>query len=94
MSENDELIAEAELGNQAAIFLESELGRCLVGMAQQEADRALMDLRVVDPENVKAVRDLQSKIWRAESFGSWLTELVSRGNAAMTIFKDQQRGEE
>ena len=86
----DELIAEAELGKQAKDFLESELGRCLIGMAKQDADIAKEGLANVNPTDTEAVRKLQNKVQLGMQFEQWLRTLVANGDAAINVFKQQE----
>ena len=90
---NDELIAEAELGEEARHFLESDLGKCLLGMAQQEIALAQEALERVDPANAEAVRKLQNQAQLGRQFEKWLLELVDRGDTAIKVFKQQNEGE-
>lgn len=92
MTPLDELIAEAEIGEQAKAFLESDLGKVLLGMAQQEVQMAQEGLETVDPMNLIAIRELQNKAWLGRRFEEWLGYLITRGEQAKTIFK-QQEGE-
>jgi hypothetical protein len=87
---DDELIAEAELGEEARKFLESDLGKCLIGMANQEVEAALIELETVQPNDVEAIRRLQNQAKLGRQFEQWLRELVVRGNNAITIFKHQR----
>lgn len=86
----NQLIAEAEIGEEARKFIESDLGRTLVGMAQQEILSAQIALGTVDPDDKKAIVALQNQIWRGEQFEQWLKELVSRGNDAMNAYVQQR----
>jgi len=56
LSNNDELVAQAELGEEARRFLESDLGKYIIGVARQEAQLALVKLSTADPTNVEYVR--------------------------------------
>lgn len=87
---DNELIAEAELGEEARKFLDSDLGRCLLGMAEQEATLAEKALGKIDPKDEAGIVALQRKVQVAEWFEDWLRELVDRGNAALEIFKQQK----
>jgi len=78
-----ELIAEYKLGEDAQAFLKGDLGRFLLGRAQQEIDLAREEMDDIDPHAFKEIRDLQNQIWRARSFGNWLAELIHRGNEAL-----------
>ena len=90
MSGNDELIADAEIGDEAKRFLESDLGRVLIGMADQELTLAQEALERVDPTDAEAIRKWQNeaRLWR--TFEQWLKELMDRGEAAMSVFKQSQ----
>ena len=90
MNDNDELIASAELGEEARKFLESDLGRCLTGMAMQEVEGARERLGVIDPSDEKGITVLQNHVKVGLWFEQWLAELVDRGNAAMQVFKQSQ----
>ena len=87
---SDELIAQAEIGEQAKKFVESDLGQCLIGMAQQEIQVAKDALAETDPDDSKAIRKLQNDIKVAAYFEQWLAELISNGNNAMQIFMQQR----
>ena len=94
MSEaNDELIAAAELGEEARNFLESDLGKCLLGMAQQEVALAQEALERVDPADTEAVRKLQNQAMLGRQFEQWLLELLDKGESALEVFKQQNEGE-
>ena len=94
MSEaDDELIAAAELGEEARRFLESDLGKCLLGMAQQEVALAQEALERVDPADTEAVRKLQNQAMLGRQFEQWLLELLDKGESALEVFKQQNEGE-
>lgn len=94
MSEQDdrlgELLAHAEIGEAARDFLESDLGRCLLGIAQQEADSARIELETVDVENTIRIRELQNQCWRSRRFQEWLIELNNKGNEALEEYRREQ----
>lgn len=79
---NDTLIAEAMLGQDAAEFMRTDLGRYLLGRAEQEAHEAADKLKRVSPWRRRRIAELQAEIWRAESFRDWLLELVRLGESA------------
>jgi hypothetical protein len=87
----DELSAEAILGDEARKFLEGDLGRYMRGCAEQDVQEALLDLEDADPEDHKKIRDIQNKIWRARNFPVWLNELVQRGEEALRVYQQQQK---
>lgn len=84
-----ELIAAAELGEEARKFLESDVGKVLLGLAEQEAKLAQEDLGEIDPTDTKKIMELQNRIRCSKWFQQWLIELVSDGNQAMSIFQQE-----
>lgn len=73
--------------------MESDLGKCLIGMAQQDAQAAQMELVGVDPTDVKKITALQNKAKLAEMFEDYVKELFERGENALQVFI-QQKGTE
>ena len=94
MSELDELSAEAEIGDAAKVFMESELGRMLLGMAEQEGEVARLALETVDPDNKKEITRLQNQAALGRMFKVWLEELIDRGNVALEIYRNEKRIEQ
>ena len=88
--DRDELIATAELGEEARKFLDSDLGRCLVGMAQQEIAAAQDALEKVAPTDTEAITGLQNHAKVARWFEQWLYELVDKGNSALEVWRHEQ----
>lgn len=86
----DQLIAEAEIGEEARKFVESDLGKTIIGMAQQDARAAEEALGDVDPTDIKAIVSLQNKIKLCRLFEQWLAELISRGNDAINVYTQQR----
>lgn len=76
------LVAEADLGRQVKEFLHSDIGRYLLGCAQQEHQAALEALKTTSPWRRRRITQLQNQAWRAENFMGWLRELLIRGSAA------------
>jgi ABC-type Zn2+ transport system substrate-binding protein/surface adhesin len=89
MSTQNELIAQALIGDEAKKFLESDFGKCLIGMANQEADAALQQLADVDPDDAKAVRKLQNRVWLGRQFEAFVQELITEGNNALATWRQQ-----
>jgi hypothetical protein len=83
------LIAHAELGEEARKFIESDLGKAVLGMAQQEIDAALQDLASVDPADTKKITKLQNQAALGRMFASWLGELINKGANAMEVYKHE-----
>lgn len=80
---NEELYAEAMFGKDAEEFITSDIGRYLIGCAEQEAQEAADQLKRVLPWRRRKITELQNKIWRAESIQSWLAEIVIKGKQAV-----------
>lgn len=89
-TDTNELIAAAEIGDQARAFLESELGKCILGMAEQEVLAAQEQLGTISPVDEKGITALQNKIFRAKSFEAWLQELLADGENALSVFRQTQ----
>lgn len=88
MSEQDALVAEAEIGDEARKFIESELGKTLLGMAEQEIAMAQEKLETIDPTATEEIRGLQNQAKVARHFQQWITELISKGENAITVWRD------
>lgn len=93
MSSKDEIIAEALIGDEAKKFLESDLGRCLVGMANQEAAAALEALASVNPTDVPAIERLQNRAKLGRMFEDFLKELISAGETALAQWSQNNESE-
>ena len=76
-------MAEAILGTDAQEFLNSELGQTILGFARLEKEEALDQLKNVSSWRRKRIQDLQARVWRAESFESWLVGLIQAGQVAI-----------
>ena len=87
---NETLWAEAALGRDAEEFLASDVGRYLLGRAQQEIEYAQEKLSIVSPWRRNRIRQLQNEIWRAQSVRGWLVEIVGAGKQAESILDDDR----
>jgi hypothetical protein len=72
-------LAEAVLGRQVEEFIASDIGKVLIGMAEQDARVAMSELKKVHPWRWRKIRDLQNRILQAERFEGWLLDLVHTG---------------
>ena len=91
MTNIEELVAHALIGDEAEKFLESDLGKCLFGMAQQEVMLAQEALETVDPENMLEIRRLQNRAWLGRSFEGFVRELIDRGRQATEIYQKENK---
>lgn len=85
------LYAEAMLGKDAEEFLGSDLGRYMLGRAQQDEQEALELLAKVSPWRRRRITELQNRIRLAQNFKGWLIELVQVGKQAMDQLETQQQ---
>jgi hypothetical protein len=83
----DALKAEAILGKDAEEFIQSELGRYIVGRVDQEREEAVQKLTKTFSWRRDRIRELQNQIWRCDTFKSWLADMVIRGKAAIDLLE-------
>lgn len=88
MTEVEELQRTIAFGLDVEAFVKSPIGVYLADRAESEINDAMEQLKVADPENPKAIRDLQARIWRADSFQRWLAEAIQDGWQAEQAFID------
>ena len=84
------LWAEAVLGQEASEFLSTEIGRYIVGRAEQDKADAMEKLARVSPWRRNRIRQLQNEVWRAESVVSWIAELITSGQQAEAVLEELQ----
>ncbi len=88
--EEAELIAEACIGDEARQFLESDLGRTVMGIAEQGVENARLAMEVVDPHDAKAMMKLQNEIALGRRFKGWMIELLNRGENALQVWEHRK----
>lgn len=88
--ESRTLFAEAALGMDAKEFFHSDLGRYMVGCAQQEYQHAMAKLKVTPWWMFWRVTALQNQAWRAEKFMTWLRDLILSGTKANLELADRE----
>lgn len=84
------LMAEAMLGRDAEEFFNTDIGRYILGRAEQEKHEAQELLARVSPWRRRRIQQLQNEIYRAESIRTWLAELVNNGRAAEAVLSEPQ----
>lgn len=84
------LYAEAMLGRDVEEFLSSDIGRYLVARAEEEEKAALEQLATVAPWRRRRITQLQAQVWRAQSFKSWLGELIVTGRQALQHLESEE----
>jgi hypothetical protein len=92
--DEDTLAAEAIIGDEAEAFMHSDLGRTILGIADQEAQDALAQLKSAQPTDTEKIRSLQNIIWRSEQFKGWLADLIDRGVQALRVIQHEEETNE
>lgn len=75
--------AQYELGQEADVFWQSELGKYALGCAKQDTDVALAKLKDVDPNDSKLIRELQNDVDRPARALGWLNDAIIKGREAL-----------
>jgi hypothetical protein len=88
--ESRTLFAEAALGRDAREFFDTDLGRYMVGCAQQEYAAAMAKLKTVAWWRRRRIVQLQNEAWRAEQFMVWLRDLIIKGTGAEMALEEQE----
>lgn len=91
--DNETLFAEVALGIRTKEFLNTDTGRLITGRAEIELLEARAALEQVDPEDAKAVREIQTKAAVARKMITWLNEVIENGNQAEAILTEQDVNE-
>ena len=76
---NDPLVKAAVLGRQVEEFLETDIGKYLVGRAENEAADAMEQLKRVASWRKSRIQQLQNAVLTAENFQKWLGQAYSEG---------------
>lgn len=88
--ESRTLFIEADFGSEATEFFRSNLGRYMVGCAQQEYAIASAKLKKVAWWRKRKIQELQNELWRSEQFMVWLRDLIIRGKASEMSLKERE----
>ena len=67
MSEDDTLYAEAAIGQEVEQFIDSAVGRLILGQAEQDQEQAKRELLDLDPYEHMTLPDLQNVLGRMQS---------------------------
>ncbi len=88
--ESRTMFAEAALGRDSQEFFKSDIGRYLVGCAQQEYSAAMGKLKRVAWWRRRRIQQLQNEAWRAEQFMVWLRDLIVQGKGAELALEERE----
>lgn len=84
----DPKLEQAVFGEEVRRFLtEDRIGRYIVAKAGAAMENGVMLLKDVDPDDPKAIRDIQFKIRVAEAVMGWLGEAIDDGERATQILR-------
>lgn len=86
----EEVKAHVVLGKDAEDFLDSDLGRAILGMAKQDADAATDLFARVNASDISQVVEAQVQIRTAMRFAQYLVELITRGKEEFAAYKQQK----
>lgn len=92
-SKEEEAYAQALLGEELERFLNSDLGRYMQGMADQEieiAKDALLDADPLATDGQKKIRDAQFKAAVANQFLGFVREIRNASEAAFQQLKQER----
>ena len=73
---------EYDLGEQAADFVHSDIGRYMIGAAKQDMNDSQLKLAKTLPFRWRRIQALQNEIRVGEMFFLYLRDLIIRGTAA------------
>lgn len=90
MDDEKQLYKDAILGQDAEQFFTTELGQWVLKKSLAESEKAATELRAVDPENSKAVRELQNEIMIAERCLIWFNNAIRAGKQALEILEERE----
>lgn len=79
----DEIKAQVIIGNDAEEFVDSELGRTVLGMAKQDVEAAVIAFAAADASNLSRIQELQLQVRLGQKFEQYLVELIQRGREAL-----------
>ena len=88
--ETEVLLDVAVLGKQIDNFLQSDVGKYLLGHIDNDIKSAYKDLRDTSPTDTKAIMEAQNKVIRAESIKGWLSNAVIAGLKATQVLESRE----
>lgn len=84
------LLAEVHIGEDAAEFIKSDLGKYIVGRANQDIKQATNELKRCFWWRTNRIRFLQNQIKVAENTKAWLIECINSGQIALQTLESRQ----
>ena len=84
-AETREQYANKILGENIDKWWNSDIGQYVLGRSLDKTERLTAELRTVDPEDSKRIRDIQFNIRVAEQALVWLNEQIHAGQQALNL---------
>lgn len=78
----------AVFGKQVQDFLETDIGRYILGASKQQVEDALDRLKTA--QTIEEVQELQNEIKRAELVPQWLDEAIHIGLDALSKLEEER----
>ncbi len=85
------MLAEVHLGEDAAQFIKSDLGKYMVGRANQDIRLATDELKRCFWWRSRRIRLLQNRIAVAENAKMWLVECLNSGQIALQTLEAREQ---
>lgn len=87
------LFAEVMLGRDTEEFINTELGRTVVGLARQDYVDAVLLLAEIPWWRKGKIRELQRRADHSKRFLDYLRELLIRGRQAHSMLNEEEKGD-
>jgi len=84
------LLAEVDIGEDAAQFLKSDIGRYVVGRINIEIMQYAEKLQTTLPFRWRRITQLQNEIYKREALKSYLVEAINAGRSALAELSQRQ----
>lgn len=88
--ESRDIMRRITLGLDMQQMLRSNVGRHLITRAEEERAATLEKFKSVDPENPKAIRNLQCELAVIDKLQQWMADAVADGDQAEKIIEESQ----
>lgn len=89
--DDNPVLKTIDFGMEVEAFLQSEIGRYIASRAEAEVEGAVEAMKVVEPDDAKAIRGLQNTIRVAESVLYWLADAIQSGLNAQAELHEQSK---
>ncbi len=83
-------IEMAVFGVEVERFLAGEIGKYLLDRAEIEREKAISEMKTIDPTNANEVRRVQDGLCIPDKIVKWLSEAIESGRAAHDALQEQE----